>query len=196
MGFNIKGLSLILFILILNPTYSQEEIINREKLTYSWGLGREHAGSGLSVLYYPKGLNLGVFGAIGYPVVGLSYSSGIKYRFYSKSQKSRFIPYSSLIYGYHRSFRTKSNNPLQTNDGKYDKIIIGPSISLGLDTGPKVSKKIYLSIGINYGFNNQEAEDYEEFLTSLGYKRVLNDDIYIPISSPLSFIFGLRFILD
>jgi len=196
MGFGIKIIFLTLLCFIYRDTYSQEEVVNREKLTYSWGIGREHAGVGLSVLYYPKSLNLGFFGAIGYPAVGLSYSTGIKYRFYSKSQKSRFIPYSSLIYGYHRSFRTKSNNPLQTNTGKYDKIIIGPSISLGIDSGPKVLKKVYFSVGINYGFNNQEAEDYDEFLTSLGYKRVVNDDIYIPVSSPLSFIFGLRFILD
>lgn len=194
--FYLKQICIFILFLIVKNSFAQEEVINREKLTYSWGVGREHAGLGLNVLYYHQNKNIGIFGAIGYPVVGLSYSTGIKYRFYSKSQKSRFIPYSSLIYGYHRSFRTKSNHPLKANDGKYDKIILGPSISIGLDSGPKVSKKVYLSFGINCGFNNQEAEDYEEFLSTLGYNRVLNDDIDISVSSPFSFIFGLRFILD
>lgn len=189
MGFSIKGLFLILFILILNSTYSQEEVIHRERLTYSWGIGREHAGLGLNILYYPKGWNLGVFGAAGYPVVGLSYNVGLKYRFYFKSQKTRITPYFAFAYGYHNAFVARTNHPLQTNNEKYSKILYGSSISFGIDTGPKISKKHYMSFGINYGLNKKEADNYGKYLEALGYRR-LDDNI------PVSFVIGLRFVLD
>ncbi|HRN41927.1 MAG: hypothetical protein KF732_09710 [Flavobacteriales bacterium] len=170
--------------------YSQEEaVVKRERLNYSWGIGREHAGLGLNVLYYPKGWNLGVFSSVGYPVVKISYSLGIKYRFFFKSQKTRYTPYASFNYGYHNAFIAETNHPLQTNNKKYSKIIYGSSISIGVDTGPKISKKHYVSFGINFGLNNKEANEYEKFLLSRGYKKI-DDNI------PISFVLGLRFVLD
>lgn len=187
-----KYLVFFVVFFIYSSTNFAQEIKKSDILSYSYGIGITHGGLGLDLLYYPQ-KNVGFFLGLGYPFAGIAYSSGVKLRLFSPTQKSNFVPFLLATYGYQNSVYVSGYNPgvvyFESKKDKYDKVFFGPTIGFGVDTGPKIAKNGYLTFALAYKLGPDEViSDYINYLKTIGFK--FYSDVL-----PVSFSFGLRMII-
>jgi len=121
-------------------TQKAPQLRNYDQLSLGIGLGLDYGGLGGSLMYYPV-RNLGVFGGLGYALIGLGYNAGIKLRFLSKRPDPRATPYLTGMYGYNMAVKVK-------DAGQYNKFFYGPTFGIGLDTRYKPQRAGYWSFAL------------------------------------------------
>ncbi|HET6225698.1 MAG TPA: hypothetical protein VFF27_05420, partial [Bacteroidia bacterium] len=154
---------------------SQEEVSDNVRLNLGLGAGLDYGGFGarLTLMTSEK---FGIFGAVGYNLVGAGFNGGINYKF---SPGKRTCPVIGAMYGY--------NGVIKIVDGvEASKTYYGPSFSMGLEV--KSKKKInnnFWSFALLIPIRPSEFDADINRLKNSGY------DVSEPL--PIAFSIGLHF---
>jgi hypothetical protein len=120
------------------------------------GFGLDYGGIGARFTYMivPK---FGLFGSIGYVLVGPGYNFGATYKFMSDK---RVVPTISAMYGYNAAIKVS---------GGYDfeEIYLGPSVSVGLEVKGKKRVQNYWNFELVIPFRSSDYEDDMDRLDAL-----------------------------
>ena len=174
-------LSLLIFISSVTTVFAQRDTLdiinNRDKISFSFGVGYDHSAIGLGVIGYPQ-RNIGLFANVGDGIAGFSYSAGIKGRYITRGIVD---PYIIAMYGYSGSIYLKDEDGTRADDSK---VFTDPAIGGGIDVHLKNSKG-YFSFGIIAPFNKKEQKEYRDKMEEKGY--VFRNGLILPIGISISF---------
>ncbi|MBR6310136.1 MAG: hypothetical protein IKR52_02915 [Paludibacteraceae bacterium] len=174
-------LSIIIFISSASTVFAQcdslDIVNNRDKLSFSIGMGYDHSAIGLGLIGYPQ-KNIGIFANGGNGIAGLSYSVGIKGRYITRGIVD---PYIMAMYGYSGSIYLRDRDGARTKDSK---VFTDPAIGGGIDVHLKNSKG-YFSFGIIAPFNKKEQKKYRDKMEEKGYE--FRNGLILPIGISISF---------
>ena len=139
---------IFLFWVLSFKTVGQSTDTLPEKPTYviGFGGGIDYGGFGMRLNYTPL-KNIGVFGAIGYNIVGAGYNAGLAYKF---RPAKKISPYLTLMYGYNAVIKIKGAS-------EYDKIYYGASTGFGIEFWNRKHSN-YFNVELLYPFRSNEYE--------------------------------------
>lgn len=169
----------ILLALNLNAQNFREVPAPSSQTSLGIGIGLDYGGYGTNMLVYPA-KNVGVFGGIGYALIGVGVNAGVKLRIPSK--KHYTDPYFLAMYGYNSAIKVKGAS-------QFNKFYYGPSFGFGLDFRTKQSQKGFWTMALIVPVRKSEVDDYMDYLKGLGadFKNGL---------SPVMLSFGYHFYLN
>jgi hypothetical protein len=93
------------------------------------GIGMDHGGYGFNLAVYPE-KHIGLFGGMGYAIIGPGFNGGIKLR----SNSDGITPYISAMYGYNAVISVE-------NGSQYNKTFYGMTYGIGFDVRANPEKK-------------------------------------------------------
>jgi len=175
---------LLCFVLISIQIYAQENSttpVQADKISIGIGIGQEHGGFGANLTAYPL-RSIGIFGGLGYNMVGAGYNIGLKFRLVSAKPTAKVTPYAVAMYGYNAVIKV-------TGASQFDKIFYGPTVGIGIDYKSYSRSKIYYSFGINVPIRGPEVDEYIEDLKT-------NHNVEFKTGLiPVTFTIGFKYIL-
>ena len=175
---------LVCFVLISIQLKAQEissAPVQTDKISIGIGIGQEHGGFGVNLTAYPI-RSIGIFGGLGYNMVGAGYNIGLKFRLISAKPTAKVTPYAVAMYGYNAVIKV-------TGASQYDKIFYGPTFGAGIDYKSYSKSKIYYSFGINVPIRGTEVDEYMDDLTN-------NHNVEFKTGLfPITFTIGFKYIL-
>lgn len=153
-----------------------------DRISLGLGIGISYGALGGGLTIYPQ-KNIGVFGNIGYAIIGVGYNVGIKLRGIKKINTSIVTPTFTAMYGYQTSIKIKGAE-------EYNKFFYGITLGIGIDARFKRTNKGYWSFELLVPLRGSEVQDYLDDLEenhnvkmegelmpigiAVGYKFVLN----------------------
>ena len=165
-----------------NPLQAQvtaPEMPGNDIISAGLGMGMDYGGFGANLLLYPQ-KNFGLFGGVGYALVGMGYNGGVKLRL--TTSKSNVDPYLLAMYGYNVAFMVSGGK-------EYNRIFNGPTFGIGIDIGQRPGKSGYWSIALLVPKRSSEFEDYKQGLIDDG---IIDENVFM---LPVGFSFGYRFVI-
>lgn len=181
----VKGLFLILLMFIgISNLKSQDTVVQlmyTDKISFGVGMGLDNGGFGGSLLFYPIH-QVGIFLGIGYPIAGIGYNTGIKFRLTKENSTQKFIPYLTAMYGYNAAIAVSGAT-------QYNKLFYGPTLGFGFDMKTSYFSKGYWTLGICIPFRSSEVDDYMDDLETNHGVEFKNS---LP---PIAVSFAYRFII-
>lgn len=157
---------------------SQEEVSDNARLNLGIGAGLDYGGFGgrLTVMTSEK---FGIFGAVGYNLVGAGFNGGITYKF---NPNKRACPVIGAMYGYNGVIKI-------TDGGEEDETYYGPSFSVGVEVkSRKKSNNNFWNFELVIPIRPSEFQDDINRLKNSGY------EISEPL--PIAFSIGYHFGMD
>jgi hypothetical protein len=152
-----------------------------DKATLGFGLGLDYGGFGGNFVYYPVP-KVGLFVGVGYPLAGLGYNFGAKFRFVSKNP-TKVNAYLIGMYGYNAAIYIADNE-------EYNKLFYGPTFGFGIDTRYYPKKAGYWSFALLIPIRSAEVDKYMDDLKNNHNIEFKNSLI------PVGFSVGYRIVLD
>jgi hypothetical protein len=125
-------LVLSLAFLRLNAQIGTNQEITRPVFNAGIGIGIDYGGFG-GRLTYLVAEKFGLFGALGYNLLGVGFNAGGIYRFLPKSN---YCPYLGAMYGYNAVLKVEGGD-------QYNQIYYGPSFTLGLEIWQKMKPNYF-----------------------------------------------------
>lgn len=179
-----KHLLLIIFLnslpafLIAQDTI-QESSSMKSKLFLGFGIGLDYGGTlGVNLTYFPHE-RIGIFAGVGNAVSAFGYNIGSTYRLLPKKDKSRFIPYIEVMYGFNAAvlihFRDKLNR-------QFD----GPTLGIGFEYHHHPEKLNYWAFDVLFPIRSPKVQEYLANLQNT--QGILFGDKLMPVL----FSFGYR----
>ncbi len=129
-----------------------QPVYRLDNSSFGLGFGIDKGGLGGSLILYPQ-KNIGLFFGLGYPLYGVGYNTGVKFRLTSKKPKSGGVPYLLAIYGYNAGI-------LVMNAPEYNKLFYGPTLGFGFDLHPNRERTGYFSLALLIPIRGSEVNDY------------------------------------
>lgn len=152
---------LILCFVVISIHLKAQEIssapVQADKISIGLGIGQEHGGFGVNLTAYPI-RSVGIFGGLGYNMVGAGYNVGLKFRLISPRPTATVTPYLVAMYGYDAVIKVAGAS-------QYNKIFYGPTVGAGIDYKSYSKSKMYYSFGINIPIRGPEVDEYMDDLT-------------------------------
>lgn len=155
--------------------------VQTDKISIGIGIGQEHGGFGINLTAYPI-RSIGIFGGLGYNMVGAGYNIGLKFRLIPARPTATVTPYAVAMYGYNAVIKV-------TDASQYDKIFYGPTLGAGIDYKSYSKSKIYYSFGLNIPVRAPEVDEYMDDLTT-NHNVVFKSGLF-----PITFTIGFKYIL-
>jgi hypothetical protein len=152
-----------------------------EKSSIGFGMGLDHGGYGINLVLYPD-KNIGVFGGIGYAIVGTGFNAGLKIKLVGVNHKTHVFPYLLGMYGYNAAIAV-------INAKEYNKFFYGPSFGLGFDIRQKWGKRGYLTIALIVPLRKKDVQDYIDLLKMRGVE--FENNLF-----PVAFSVGYHIIMN
>lgn len=152
-----------------------------DKISIGIGIGQEHGGFGANLTAYPI-KSIGIFGGLGYNMVGAGYNIGLKFRLIPAKPTATVTPYFVAMYGYNAVIKVSGAS-------QFDKIFYGPTFGVGIDYKSYSKSKIYYSFGINVPIRGTEVDEYMDDL-----KTKHNVEFKTGLI-PITFTIGFKYIL-
>jgi len=175
---------LICFVLLSTQLKAQQISsvqVQTDKISIGVGIGQEHGGFGINLTAYPI-RNIGIFGGLGYNMVGAGYNIGLKFRLIPVKPTATVTPYAVAMYGYNAVIKV-------TGASEFDKIFYGPTFGIGIDYKSYSKSKIYYSFGINVPIRVPEVDEYMDDLKT-------NHNVEFKSGLiPVTFTIGFKYIL-
>jgi hypothetical protein len=173
-------LVLIGFVLITNIVLAQareedEEISEDRTQNLGIGLGLDYGGIGIRYTFVPAP-KFGVFGSVGYILVGPGFNFGLNYKFLPDK---RVVPVLGAMYGYNAAIKVEGAS-------EHDKIYYGPSISFGVEVKTRRDERNFWNFELVLPFRSSEYQDDIDALQN-------NPDIQINEPLPIAFSIGYHF---
>jgi hypothetical protein len=174
--------SFFVFITIqLNAQDSVPAPVQYDKIAVGLGIGQDYGGFGVNLTYYPL-KSIGLFGGLGYTLVGFGYNAGMKLRLLSNKPKAKVTPYILAMYGYNAAIKVSGAE-------EYDKLFYGPTFGLGIDFKSYPRSKIYYSFAILLPVRGSDVDAYMDDLKT-NHNVEFKNDLF-----PVTFSLGLKYIL-
>jgi hypothetical protein len=176
--------TLLLFLLFAafcaNAQEKNANVSEPDKVSIGLGFGLDHGGIGGNVIFYPAP-KIGLFAGLGYPLAGVGYNVGVKFRLLTK-KPSKVTAYLLGMYGY--------NTSIYVQDSKeYNKLFFGPSFGAGIDTHYNPMKVGYWSFALLIPVRGSDVDAYMDDLTN-------NHNIEFKNSlPPITFSVGYKFVI-
>lgn len=140
------------------------------------GLGIDYGGLlGIRYTYMPSP-KFGLFGAVGYVLVGPGFNFGATYKI---SPEKRVTPTLGAMYGYNAAIKVSGAS-------EFDEIYYGPSFSFGIEVKNWRNKNKYWNFELVLPIRSSEYKDDLDALQS-------NPDIEISDGLPIAFSIGYHF---
>jgi hypothetical protein len=181
---NFKNTCMLLLLLTAINVGAQENneaIPESDKISIGLGMGLDYGGFGGNILFYPAP-KIGLFAGLGYPLAGVGYNVGVKFRLLTK-KPSKVNAYLMGMYGY--------NSSIYIQDGKeYNKLFYGPTFGLGIDTRYNPKKVGYWTFAILIPVRGSDVDAYIDDLKN-NHNVEFKNDLF-----PLGFSVGYRFVID
>ena len=165
----------------LNAQESTSVPIQYDKITIGIGFGQDYGGIGVNLTVYPL-KSIGIFGGLGYNMVGAGYNVGAKLRLVSAKPTAKVTPYALGMYGYNAVIRVSGAS-------QYNKVFYGPTFGIGIDYKSYPRSKMYYSFAIMVPIRGSEVEDYMDDLKT-NHNVTFSSDLF-----PLTFSVGFKYIL-
>lgn len=141
------------------------------------GLGLDYGGligARFTYMVVPK---FGLFGSVGYVLVGPGFNFGATYKFMSDK---RVVPTLGAMYGYNAAVKV-------TGDFEFEEIYLGPSISAGIEVKGKKNVRNYWNFELVIPFR---SGDYERDMDRLNSMDVDMTDLP-PVAFSIGYHIGL-----
>ncbi|HBC77129.1 MAG TPA: hypothetical protein DEO60_09170 [Bacteroidales bacterium] len=158
-----KKLIIVLFILCSSPVIFGQEQVQEEpkpiKYHVGFGIGMDYGGFGGRFTVLPAE-RLGIFGALGYNLLGLGFNAGANFRI---SPQKQLCPYIGAMYGYNAVIKV-------TGDANFEQTYYGPSFNFGLEFWSSVNPRFFnleLLLPIR---TSAYYDDYKYLKNDLGVK--------------------------
>lgn len=160
-----RNLTTIGFILLLTAHLSSQNGFGQnpfqastpvDQLSIGIGGGLDYGGFGGNLSYYPA-KSVGLFGGVGYAIVGVGFNAGMKYRYIPKKPDARVRPFALAMYGYNAAI-------LVINASQHNKLFYGPTLGAGIDFHRNPQKRGYWSFGLFVPIRSTEVDDYMDRL--------------------------------
>lgn len=152
-----------------------------DKVSVGLGLGAYYGGLGGNVLLYPYS-NVGIFGGIGYNLLGTGFNVGAKIRIVQDSTWN-INPYITVMYG------TNSKVIIEGAD-QYNKMFNGYTFGLGLDQKWKNTKNGYSTFALIIPISSQELKRYVDDLKKS--KGIETKESIFPIALSIGYHFVIK----
>jgi hypothetical protein len=135
-------------------------VVGIDKVSAGLGLGLDYGGIGGNFLVYPQ-KNIGLFGGVGYPIVGVGFNAGLKVRIIPKNPKAATLLYALAMYGYNAAIQVKKLAEL-------NKLFYGPTFGIGLDVRASRKSKDYWTFALLIPIRKAEVDVYIDNLKNSG----------------------------
>jgi len=165
----------------LNAQESTSQPVPYDKVSIGVGFGQDYGGIGANLAVYPL-KSIGIFGGLGYNLVGAGYNVGAKLRLVSAKPTAKVTPYALGMYGYNAVIRVSGAS-------QYNKVFYGPTFGIGIDFKSYPRSKIYYSIALLIPVRGSEVNDYMDDLKTNHNVEFTSDLI------PVTFSLGFKYIL-
>lgn len=169
---------LILISAALFGQAAEAPIMYNAKNNIGLGAGLDYGGFGIRYTYMPAP-KVGVFGSLGYILVGPGYNFGANYKF---SPDRRVTPYLTGMYGYNAAIKI-------VGASQWDKIYYGPSFGFGVEVKRRNKTKNFWNFALLVPVRSAEYKSDMDVLLN-------NPDIEISELLPITFSIGFHFGLD
>jgi hypothetical protein len=178
--------TLIFFIFSVVPAPSRSQNANlpaAEKpfspFNIGIGFGLDYGGIGVSLNYIPI-KQLGIFGGLGYNILGLGYNIGAAYRILPAK---RFCPSLSAMYGYNAVIS------VEEADSPYDKTYYGPTFGANLEWHGRKKTENYFKLSLLLPIRPQAyTDDLDKLKNDPNYEVKMEP---WPVTFSIGYHFGL-----
>lgn len=153
-----------------------------DQTTFGLGVGMDYGGIGGNILFCPQ-RNVGLFGGVGYALIGMGYNAGIKFRWLKEQQTTKISPFIFGMYGYNAAIKVSGAS-------EYDRFFYGGTLGIGCDMRSGAERKGYWSFALLLPFRSAEVDDYTSDLEN---DHGVEFDGKLP---PIGISLGYRFILE
>ncbi len=130
-----KLITVFIILCSAHGIYGQEQVQEEAKLIKShvgFGMGMDYGGFGGRFTVLPT-QRLGVFGALGYNLLGLGFNAGANFRI---SPRKQICPYVGAMYGYNAVIKV-------TGEETFDHTYYGPTFNFGLEFWSSVNPRFF-----------------------------------------------------
>jgi len=166
----------------LNAQESTAPPVPYDKITIGIGFGQDFGGLGANLVFYPL-KNIGIFGGLGYNLVGAGYNVGAKFRLVSSKPTAKVTPFALGMYGYNAVIRV-------SDASQYDKVFYGPTFGAGIDFKSFPRNKLYYSIALMIPIRGSEVDEYIEDLKN-NHNVVFSSDL-VPVTLSIGFKYIIK----
>jgi hypothetical protein len=175
---------LFCFVILTNQLNAQESTsvpVPYDKVSIGAGFGQDYGGIGVNLAVYPL-KSIGIFGGLGYNLVGAGYNVGAKLRLVSSKPTAKVTPFALGMYGYNAVIRVSGAS-------QFNKVFYGPTFGAGIDFKSYPRSKILYSFALMVPIRSSEVDEYMDDLTTNHYVEFTSDLI------PVTFSIGFKYIL-
>ena len=175
---------LLCFVFITIQLNAQENAaapVKTDKISVGLGYGQDYGGLGVNLIAYPL-RNIGVFGGVGYNIVGAGYNIGLKFRLISSKPTAKVTPCALAMYGYNAVIKVTGASDL-------NKVFYGPTFGVGIDYKSYSRSKIFYSFALMVPIRGEEVDEYIDDLKT-NHNVEFNNELF-----PVTFSLGLKYIL-
>lgn len=139
------------------------------------GVGLDYGGIGMRYTFMATP-QLGLFGSLGYILVGPGFNVGLNYKFLTDK---RVMPVIGAMYGYNAAIKVEGAS-------EFNEIYYGPSISLGVEVRARKNESNFWNFELVVPFRSGKYQDDMDALQN-------NSSIVISEPLPIAFSIGYHF---
>jgi hypothetical protein len=155
---------------------AEDNVFEGPKQNIGIGLGLDYGGVIGFRYTYMVAPKFGMFGSLGYVLVGPGFNFGATYKF---SPDKKVTPTLGAMYGYNAAIKV-------VGASEFDKIYYGPSFSFGVEVKTRRNEKNFWNFELVLPIRSSEYKDDMDALLN-------NPDIDISEGMPIAFSIGYHF---
>ena len=157
-----KSITVVFLLCLCFSVYGQEQLPGEKKIikyNAGFGIGMDYGGIGGRFTVLPTE-RLGLFGALGYNLLGIGFNAGANFRI---SPQKKICPYAGAMYGYNAVIKV-------TGSETFEQAYYGPSIDFGLEFWSSYNSRFFNLELLLPVRSSEFYDDYKYLKDELGVK--------------------------